>query len=512
MTSQINPNNIDGNYPIAGVSNNTQGMRDNFTNIKQNFQYAEDEIDDLQSKVLLKAALTGTTLDNNMADNLIYAAKIQDFSATQVLLAATSGSIAIDYSAGHYQTLAMAGNVSLSFTNFPAAGSVGMLRLQVTVGTAGLTLTLPAAVSVGTTGVQGYSGNVITFATTGTFEFGFVTSDAGTTITLFDLNRPLSYYTNPVTIADTTVSSSSGSGALIVSGGVGIGGNLYVSGNIVGSIVATGNTFAGNTTVGNLLTAGFVSATGNIDGGNLRTAGLVTATGNVTGGNLNAAGLSLSGNVISAINLTANITTTANIQAGNLKSTGIMSATANVTGGNLLTGGLISATSTITSAANITGGNLLTSGLISATGNIDGGNLRTAGLTLVTGNITGGNLLTAGAITAIGNVNGGNVLALGAITAIGNINSGNVQNLGTITSVGNVIILSSTAIPAGGTAGAGYKLSSTANFGIFFGSGVPTLAAAKGSLYLRSDGTTTNDRMYVNTDGSTTWTAVITAS
>lgn len=69
-----------------------------------------------------------------------------------------------------------------------------------------------------------------------------------------------------------------------------------------------------------------------------------------------------------------------------------------------------------------------------------------------------------------------------------------------------------TAIPAGGTAGAGVMVSSTANFGIFFGSGVPTLAAAKGSLYLRSDGSGTNDRMYVNTNSSTTWTAVVTVA
>ena len=523
MTSQINPNNIDGLYPTAGVSNNTQGMRDNFTNIKQNFQYAEDEVNDLQSKVLLKSALTGTTLDNNMADNLIYAAKIQDFSATQVVLAATSGSIAIDYSAGHYQTIAMAGNVSLSFTNFPESGSVGMLRVQIIVGTAGLTLTLPAAVSVGTTGVQGYSGNVITFATTGIFEFGFVTSDAGTIITLFDLNRPLSYYTNPVTIANTTVSSSSGSGALIVSGGVGIGGNLYVSGNIVGSIVATGNTFAGNTTVGNLLTSGFVSATSNVTGGNINTAGVVSATGNIIGGNLNVAGLSLSGNVVSAINLTANITTTANIQAGNLKSSGIMSATANVTGGNILTGGLISATSTITSAANITGGNILTGGLVSVTGNITGGNINYGiGNVTGTGNVIGGNLLTGGLISVTGNITGGNVLGGANVNAIthtgttaslsGNVTGGNVLSSAVLSAVGNATILSGTAIPAGGTTGAGYKLSSTANLGVFFGSGAPTLSAAKGSLYLRTDGSTTNNRMYVNTDGITTWTAVITAA
>jgi hypothetical protein len=73
-------------------------------------------------------------------------------------------------------------------------------------------------------------------------------------------------------------------------------------------------------------------------------------------------------------------------------------------------------------------------------------------------------------------------------------------------------ILSGTAVPAGGTSGSGYMFSSTANYGIFFGSGAPTMSAAKGSLYLRSDGTTTNNRAYINTDGGTTWTALTTAA
>jgi hypothetical protein len=74
------------------------------------------------------------------------------------------------------------------------------------------------------------------------------------------------------------------------------------------------------------------------------------------------------------------------------------------------------------------------------------------------------------------------------------------------------VIISQAAIPAGGVAGRGVRFSSTANFGVFFGSGAPTLAAAKGSLYLRSDGSGTGDRMYVNTDGATAWTAVTTAT
>lgn len=79
-------------------------------------------------------------------------------------------------------------------------------------------------------------------------------------------------------------------------------------------------------------------------------------------------------------------------------------------------------------------------------------------------------------------------------------------------SLAGLIAYSGTAIPAGGTAGTGFKFSSTANFGIFFGSGAPTLSAAKGSLYLRSDGSGTGDRAYINTDGGTTWTALTTAS
>ena len=71
MASNINPNNIDTTYPIAGQDNDSQGFRDNFTNIKTNFEYAETEIDDLQAKGIFKSALTGTTLDNDMAGGLV---------------------------------------------------------------------------------------------------------------------------------------------------------------------------------------------------------------------------------------------------------------------------------------------------------------------------------------------------------------------------------------------------------------------------------------------------------
>lgn len=51
-----------------------------------------------------------------------------------------------------------------------------------------------------------------------------------------------------------------------------------------------------------------------------------------------------------------------------------------------------------------------------------------------------------------------------------------------------------------------------AGMSIDSGAGVPSHTAAKGTLYLRTNGTTTNDRAYINTDGATTWTALTTAA
>lgn len=48
--------------------------------------------------------------------------------------------------------------------------------------------------------------------------------------------------------------------------------------------------------------------------------------------------------------------------------------------------------------------------------------------------------------------------------------------------------------------------------GISAGNGAPTYSASKGSLYIRKDGSSTSTRIYVNTDGGTTWTNVTTAA
>lgn len=96
----------------------------------------------------------------------------------------------------------------------------------------------------------------------------------------------------------------------------------------------------------------------------------------------------------------------------------------------------------------------------------------------------------------------------GAVTTTSTI--GPATTVDSVTATGVVSSGSSVAVTAGGAAA--FLTSTTANLGIFVGSGAPTVSAAKGSLYLRTDGTTTNNRAYINTDGATTWTAITTAA
>ena len=86
------------------------------------------------------------------------------------------------------------------------------------------------------------------------------------------------------------------------------------------------------------------------------------------------------------------------------------------------------------------------------------------------------------------------------------------QNALTLASTGVLTVSGNTATPAGGSTSARLIFGTTAGFGIYYGSGAPTVSAAQGSIYLRSDGSSASTRLYVNTNGSTTWTNVTTAN
>ena len=87
-------------------------------------------------------------------------------------------------------------------------------------------------------------------------------------------------------------------------------------------------------------------------------------------------------------------------------------------------------------------------------------------------------------------------------------------SLQAVSSSNGLSILTGTAPAAAAATPVGLKMSSTANLGLFFGTGAPsgTVAAAKGSLYINTTATTTTSRLYINTDGSTTWATFTTSA
>ena len=180
----------------------------------------------------------------------------------------------------------------------------------------------------------------------------------------------------------------------------------------------------------------------------------LSAVANITGGNLNATGLSLSGNVVSALNSTANITTTANVSVGYIlgdgsQLTGIVSSYGNANvAANLAAFG----SNPISTSGNVTGnyfignGSQLT-GIASSYGNADvAANLAAFGSNPIstTGNITAGNILgganvnatthTGGTVSVTGDITGGNLYTAGAISSTGNSFGGNLSTTGQVIS------------------------------------------------------------------------------
>ena len=196
MTSQVNPNNVDGTYPVAGQDNDSQGFRDNFTNIRNNLTFAKAELEDLQNKAVLKSALNNTTLSNDLAGNAIVNGALTSWRETYNNVGSVSGTTTIDFANGNHQKITLGGATTLAFT-FPSnsSGQQAKIALWVNVSNATYTLTLPAAVSLGDKDtIAGISGSVITFnadelANSNDYLLEFSTVDAGTTIQIRDLTR-----------------------------------------------------------------------------------------------------------------------------------------------------------------------------------------------------------------------------------------------------------------------------------------------------------------------------------
>ena len=201
MTSSINPNNIDGSYPVAGQDNNSQGFRDNFTNTRTNFGYAANEISDLQNKAVLKAALQGTTLNNNMGGSLLSNATFQNI-AESVTGLVSSGSITVDYTLGPCYTLNLQTSTNIGFVNWPASGTLGEARVIITPSSTSWTVSFSSLGTwVNAAGIEGCTVSgasaTIRFPVAGVpYAFVISTIDGGNTLTINETNKIIQPFNN----------------------------------------------------------------------------------------------------------------------------------------------------------------------------------------------------------------------------------------------------------------------------------------------------------------------------
>jgi hypothetical protein len=357
--SSINPNNVNGQYPIAGQDNDSQGFRDNFTNIKDNLKYAYNEITDLQNNAVLKSALTGGSINNDMNYSQLVHAQLLGSVETLNDLGSQGSTLSISWSDGHFQYFTTTGDVTISaFTEWPTSELYTKLRLQITTDTTNRVITFPTAVSIGLSNIQGVSGQAVTLPTAGVYIFELTSYDSGTTIVIQDLLRNYTLTNTAVTGSFTNVNAS---GNILAQ--TGIYNNLTVNGNVavgkVGAVSGSWTTVVGNitqttsggavyfNTTGNVLAASATFGALTVNGG----AGFINTSGNVsaavhTGGAVSVTGyINTSGNVSAAVINAGSIGT-----VGAITSTGFINTSGNVSAA-IYVGGAVTVSGAITSSA-----------------------------------------------------------------------------------------------------------------------------------------------------------------
>lgn len=119
MASNIISETIDGAYPVAGIDNDTQGFRDNFSIIKNNFAAAKNEIETLQENTA-KLNETNNFRGSNINEANLQATTEQYFPIGGLAPLVTG--LDIDFKNGHYQTVTIdSADVTLNLVGWPDA-------------------------------------------------------------------------------------------------------------------------------------------------------------------------------------------------------------------------------------------------------------------------------------------------------------------------------------------------------------------------------------------------------
>jgi hypothetical protein len=379
-----------------------------------------------------------------------------------------------------------------------ASGNVLAGNVNSNAAVTGVTITASGNLNGGNAVVTGdvsgatgtFSGNVSGGNINATTAVNAATVTASGNLVGGNANITNGVFSSTVNASGNVVAGNINSNAAVTGVTITASGNLN-GGNavIIGDVAAATGTFSGNLSAANLNTAGNVTGTGGYFTGNVTAANFI---GNIAGnisGNVTAAGANtniqfndnslLGGSAAFTFNKTSNlVTVSGNLDAGNVSTNQLslsgnvispLNVTGNITGGNLITAGNVYAPAIINNGTYNTKIELgAASGIIAVTtdGNatqfLPAGQIRLApggAKTILSGTLDGSQLVLGTTQTDLvqnrdGNVtvqvgtggatvstwtftNSGNLLAPGNISATGNVTGGNIDTAGQA-SLGNI--------------------------------------------------------------------------
>lgn len=128
MSSNIVYTTIDEQFPVAGQDNDSQGFRDNFNIIKENFRNAIIEIESLQNNGV-KLNVDNTFTDAVRISNARLKAVYEE-SNTNAFINGISSTANVSFTVGHHQVIKAEGNITLTFTDWPDSDRYAEIRTQ----------------------------------------------------------------------------------------------------------------------------------------------------------------------------------------------------------------------------------------------------------------------------------------------------------------------------------------------------------------------------------------------
>jgi len=125
MTSQINTASINQLYPVAGIDNDSQGFRDNFTAIASALSTAKNEITSLQDKALLRGtlAIPSTPVVNDLLGSTLSNGLVNSLSEVSYGPTVISGTTDVNLLTAATQIFKLSAAATLRFINWPNVGS-----------------------------------------------------------------------------------------------------------------------------------------------------------------------------------------------------------------------------------------------------------------------------------------------------------------------------------------------------------------------------------------------------